>query len=83
MLPHDAIGQLLRSEVSSIQNPNNAQDVYTFQHIDELANVLLALLEFDCNQPLVAEAGHKITNALSIFASRCVKLKGVAFWSTV
>jgi hypothetical protein len=67
--PDYAICEFLRREVLSIQNPNNPSDVYRFPHIDELAEVLVAFLEFDCKEPLVAEAGQKVGNALSAFAS--------------
>jgi hypothetical protein len=65
----NAICELLRREVSSIQNPKNTSDVYEFPHIDELAEVLVAFLEFDCNEPLVAQVGQKVGNVLSAWAS--------------
>lgn len=64
----EKIASLLCAEVSSIQNPQDSNDVHVFAHIDELVEVLIGFLRFSCGEPLVEGVGEKVLHAFSAFA---------------
>ena len=55
-------------EVSSIENPNDPTDIYVFPHLEELVEVLVRLLEYQCNEEALERVQEKVFGGLRIFA---------------
>ena len=68
------IGDLLRTELVSVQNPIRPSEVYVFSNLDELIDILLRFLKYDCGEPLVQEVGKKVLRSFSFFASNAIQI---------
>ena len=65
----EKIIELICSQVHSIKNPKNSNDIYVFAHIDELSETFIQFLKFPCSEPSIERIGNKVLEALSIFAA--------------
>ncbi len=59
---------MLRSELASVQSPNDPADIHVFRYIDQLAETLIRFLEYACEEQVVRGVGSKVLGALSTFA---------------
>lgn len=63
----EQIKNLINKELETIYNPDT-NEIFHFNHLDELVDFLVFFIEFPCNEPKLDNLGTKVIGAFNSFA---------------